>query len=273
MDEHGQQRNDSLSRRQALRLLGFVSLSAIFGPAASAEAKKAKKKRYKILFKLNKGKNPKSQVKSIEAGKKLSIKKLKKPSRHGYSFKGWFTDKALTKKAKRLKGKKRAATRTVYAKWALATYKITYALGGGSLLFDLPTSYTCLSSTIALTGAVKSGHSFGGWYSDKKLTTAVKSIPAGSAGNMTLYAKWNASGYWDKHLAAKTKRINELSAQIGTSGTSLVFITDIHYPENVGFSPELIKRVVSSTSVDHVVCGGDINRYESPKKSALERLL
>lgn len=53
-----------------------------------------------------------------------------------------------------------------------------------------PTSYTVENGNIILKNPGKLGYAFRGWYSDKALRKRVTSIPAGSTGNIVLYAKW-----------------------------------------------------------------------------------
>ena len=84
-------------------------------------------------------------------------------------------------------------TLTLYAQWKPVTYSITYVLGAGENNRQNPTSYTASSPTITLRDPSHPNHTFGGWYSDKAFKNRVYSIPHGSAGNITLYAKWVAA--------------------------------------------------------------------------------
>ncbi len=73
-----------------------------------------KTKTYKVIYRLNGGKNHKANAKRIKKDKSL---KLKNPTRNGYVFKGWYKDKKYTKRVTRVKGVKKSKDRTVYAKW------------------------------------------------------------------------------------------------------------------------------------------------------------
>lgn len=67
------------------------------------------------------------------------------------------------------------------------TYSIQYVYEGE--LIDCPESYE-LDKTLILNGYAKLPHyTFEGWYSDPKRTIKVTEIPAGTIGNITLYAK------------------------------------------------------------------------------------
>ena len=74
-----------------------------------------KKTDYKITYQLNKGKNNKKNPSSYNITTKTI--KLKNPTRKGYTFQGWYSDKKCTKKVTQIK-KGRTGDITLYAKWA-----------------------------------------------------------------------------------------------------------------------------------------------------------
>ncbi len=69
-------------------------------------------------------------------------------------------------------------------------YSITYHLNGGLNPSDNPASYTTISETINLADPYKKGYYFVGWYSDADYKTACSSIPQGSTGEKSFYAKF-----------------------------------------------------------------------------------
>lgn len=146
-------------------------------------------KTYKIIYKLNGGSHPKKQVKKIKEGKTLKVSKIKKPVRTGYTFKGWYTNKKLTKKAKVVKGASKKSKRTLYAKWKAKTYTITYATNGGTMPASHTRTYK-VSQKVTLATPTRAGYSFIGWYGDAALTKPIDAIAKGSTGNVTLYARW-----------------------------------------------------------------------------------
>ncbi|WP_304424717.1 InlB B-repeat-containing protein [uncultured Adlercreutzia sp.] len=121
--------------------------------------------------------------------------KLKNPTKKGYTFKGWYTNKKLTKKITVVKNK----STKVYAKWNKKKYKIKYVLNGGQNSSSNASSYTISTKTFKLKSPTRNGYTFKGWYSNKKLTKKVTSIKKGSTGNITLYAKWEKkpTNPWD----------------------------------------------------------------------------
>lgn len=91
-----------------------VAFSA-FAMPSTAMTTEAAAKTYKVVYKLNGGKNHKANPKKIKKNKSV---KLKNPTKKGYTFKGWYKDKKFKKKTIKITGSKKAANRTVYAKWA-----------------------------------------------------------------------------------------------------------------------------------------------------------
>ncbi len=110
----------------------------------------------------------------------------------GYTFRGWY-NAAGTKLSDdaQYTGYLPKGDATVYAYFEEDTYTITYNnMTGATNPGSNPSSYTVNSSTITLANPSKSGYGFGGWYSDEDCTTRVTTIPNGSTGDKTLYAKW-----------------------------------------------------------------------------------
>lgn len=68
---------------------------------------------------------------------------------------------------------------------------------------------------------------------------------------------YDVPSYWMGHLDTKIALINAKTSALGNNQLSFVFITDMHYPNNFKHSTALIKHLVSKTSVNAVVVGGD----------------
>lgn len=166
---------------------------------------------YRIKYVLKGGKNSKKNP-SCYAGKAKNgvTAKLAKPKREGYKFLGWYTDKKCTEKVTAITGK---GDKTYYAKWQKMSYSITYKdLGAtGANHKGNPSTYTKASDTIKLKDPVRAGYyRFAGWYSDKAKKHRVKSIPKGSTGDITLYAKWQKSKTFttgDKAVDREVKKL------------------------------------------------------------------
>lgn len=139
---------------------------------------------YTITYKLAGGKNVSGNPKSYKIT--TSTITLKAPTRKGYKFGGWYSDsKFKTKVTKITKGS--TGNKTLYAKWTVITYKITYKLAGGKNSSKNPKSYKVTTSTVTLKAPTRKGYTFKGWYNGSKKITK---IAKGSTGNVTLTAKW-----------------------------------------------------------------------------------
>ena len=78
----------------------------------------------------------------------------------------------------------------------LITNTITYVTNGGVLPGSTPTIYTIESPDVTLPTPSYAHYSFGGWYDNSDLTGArITTIPTGSVGNRTFYAKWTPEVY------------------------------------------------------------------------------
>ena len=148
---------------------------------------------YPIVYQLNGGKNHKSNPATYKMTSKTFG--LSNPARKGYKFAGWYTDAKFTKKFTNIP-KGSIGKKTVYAKWTMLTYTITYNLNGGKNAAGNPIRYAVASNTITLLDPKeRAGYTFEGWYTDAGFKNQITQIPKGSAGNYTLYAKWNAITY------------------------------------------------------------------------------
>ena len=79
---------------------------------------------------------------------------------------------------------------TLYAVWEIITYDISYVLGGGANNSGNPTKYNVNSDTVTLKAPTRAGYTFNGWYTDANFSNKCSTIPAGSTGDITLYASW-----------------------------------------------------------------------------------
>ncbi|MBQ4574709.1 MAG: InlB B-repeat-containing protein, partial [Clostridia bacterium] len=111
------------------------------------------------------------------------------PIRHGYTFNGWY--KSINGGSKIDLETEFHTDTTIYAQWTAISYPISYHLDGGRNHADNPVSYSINSDIILILSPVRDGYSFMGWYDNEQLTgNSITSIPAGSTGDVTLWAKW-----------------------------------------------------------------------------------
>ena len=108
------------------------------------------------------------------------------PTKTGYTFGGWYTDYDCTKAydfAAPVTG-----DMTLYAKWEINSYQVTFDSMGGSSLDSQQVTYNGTATTPH--APTKTGYTFDGWFTDKDCTVAYD-FNALVTDNITLYAKWN----------------------------------------------------------------------------------
>ncbi len=118
------------------------------------------------------------------------------PKRNYYTFGGWYENKSFEGEAVSVIDTARAEDITLYAKWTLSEYSITYNLNGGTAADGAPESYTARDQDITLSVPTRVNYTFGGWYENENLEgNALTEIDTLRAENITLYAKWTAIPY------------------------------------------------------------------------------
>ena len=144
---------------------------------------------YIITYELNGGTNAPENPASYNVETETIT--LKDPVKPGYTFEGWYMAEDFTGGAVTEITQGSTGDITLYAKWELVSYTITYELNGGTNAPENPAGYNVESETITLKAPVKTGYTFAGWYMAEDFTGgAVTEIAQGSTGNITLYAKW-----------------------------------------------------------------------------------
>ncbi len=143
---------------------------------------------YTITYELNGGTNAADNPPDYNAEAETIM--LKEATKAGYVFDDWYKEDSFTTKVTEI-AKGSTGNITLYAKWNLETYKITYELNGGTAADGNPESYNVETETITLKEeATKADYTFDGWYKENSFATKVTEITKGSTGNITLYAKW-----------------------------------------------------------------------------------
>lgn len=112
-------------------------------------------------------------------------------TKRGYTFIGWYKDAALTQPYGTHIEKGTSGNFTLYAKWTPTRYKIAYDCYHGTNPDDAPTSYT-IEESVILPFPHRANFSFVGWFMNDDLTGEIQtSIPKGTAGDQTFYARWS----------------------------------------------------------------------------------
>ena len=110
-------------------------------------------------------------------------------SKTGYTFAGWydnaeFAGEPLTEIAANSRG-----DITLYAKWDIITYTVSYDLAGGEGAESNPTTYTVEDAPYKLAEPTLYGYNFLGWYAGEEKVEEL------TLGNLELVAKWELAKY------------------------------------------------------------------------------
>ncbi|WP_235886181.1 InlB B-repeat-containing protein [Paenibacillus cymbidii] len=106
-------------------------------------------------------------------------------TRTGYTFGGWYSDSALSNAY--VFSTPITVDITLYAKWTINTYTVSFASNGGTTVSSQSVNYN--HAATEPTAPTKSGFVFGGWYTNSALSNAY-TFSAPVTGDVTLHAKW-----------------------------------------------------------------------------------
>ncbi|MEI3228946.1 MAG: InlB B-repeat-containing protein [Lachnospiraceae bacterium] len=166
-----------------------------------------------------------SSIDTKTADYNTAVSQPEKPTKMGYTFGGWYTDEACTNAydfAAPVTG-----NMTLYAKWTINTYTVSFDSLGGSSIDTKTTDYnTAVSQPEKPT---KMGYTFGGWYTDYDCTKAYD-FAAPVTGDMTLYAKWEINSYQVTFDSMGGSSLD--SQQVTYNGTA----TTPHAPTKTGYT-------------------------------------
>lgn len=109
------------------------------------------------------------------------------PTRTGFGFDGWYTDASFNIPA--MFPITITAAMTLYAKWNINQYTVSFNSNGGTAVASITASY---SSTITAPASPTrvDGFVFAGWYKEAALTNVWDFVTNTVTTDITLYAKW-----------------------------------------------------------------------------------
>ena len=120
---------------------------------------------------------------------------LPTPSRTGHSFKGWYTEENGGTKVDKDTIVKTAGNHTLYAKWGVDSYTVTFNANGGTVS-PAKKNVTYNETYGDLPTPSRTGYDFTGWYTNKNggdLITSGTQVTI--TANQTLYARWSAKSF------------------------------------------------------------------------------
>ncbi len=130
------------------------------------------------------------------------------------------------------------------------TYNITYNLNGGKNSSKNPATYTTKDS-IEFSKPSRSGYSFEGWYtsSDCNAGSKIEKLYSGTAGDLTLYAKWKSTT-----KTTTKKQTTTLKGKVFKKGKLTYKITSVSGTRKVsvyGVRSRSAKKVVVPSTVKY----------------------
>src|SRR5574344_159218 len=145
---------------------------------------------YTVTFNANGGSDVASQT--LTYGDKVI--QPAQQTRTGYTFGGWYASSNFSGSAFDFSTIV-ASDVTLYAKWTIIPYTITYTLDGGTNASNNPATYN-VESNITLSAPTKIGYTFTGWTgTDLSAATITVTIPKGSTGDRNYTATWTITIY------------------------------------------------------------------------------
>ena len=139
-----------------------------------------------VTFETNGG----SDVKEQKVAENTTAQRPADPTKTGYTFAGWYSDKVCETEYRFDKAV--TSDITLYAKWDISKCIVTFNTNGGTTVAAQSVSYNSVAEKP--TAPTKTGHSFAGWYTDKGCTKEYK-FTEKVTDAITLYAKWDINYY------------------------------------------------------------------------------
>ena len=147
-------------------------------------------------------------------------------------------------------------------------YTITYHLTGGTNGAGNPATYTIESADIVLADATQTDYNFGGWYDNDALSgEPVTTIPAGSTGNVELWAKWTSDHWTGNGTAAQpymiytTAQLDQLATYVN-NGTDDFLDKYFRLGANLAYDYNTAWNDENSTENNYEPIGGRHNNYD-----------
>ncbi|WP_058308639.1 InlB B-repeat-containing protein [Gracilibacillus massiliensis] len=144
---------------------------------------------YTISFDNNGG----SEIDPITEDYGKTIQAPVDPIREGYAFQGWYTNEKLAESYSFEGATIPAEDMTLYAKWTINEYKVTFNSNGGS---TVPSQQIIYNEEASVPEQPERAHyQFAGWYKDEAQTERWNFEEDVVTEDVTLYAKWNINQY------------------------------------------------------------------------------
>ena len=165
------------------------------------------------------------------------------PTKTGYTFGGWYNEVGCLN-AWNFTTDKVTTDTTLYAKWTINNYTVTFNSQGGSAVTSKTADYNSLIT--APTSPTKTGYTFGGWYKEAGCLNVWNFSTDKITRNATLYAKW-------------TSQVQRLSG-INRIETSIAIAKEIYKDK----APDAVVLATANNFPDALAGSGLAYKYNAP---------
>ncbi len=208
---------------------------------------KIKEKEYKITFDANGGTLTGESSKNVTYTKSYGT--LPEPTREGYGFAGWYTEKVNGDKIDSSSILDRPEAKTLYAHWDAKSYTVTFNGNGGT------PSYT--NKTVvydakygSLPTASRAGYSFLGWYTDPTNGSIVTSgTKVKITTTQTLYAHWRVNAVTVTFVYANGQTNTTKTINYGNNYTLPTNVTTPACSSLTGWYDEYGNQITNNTKM------------------------
>jgi uncharacterized repeat protein (TIGR02543 family) len=156
---------------------------------------------------------------------------LPTPTRTGYTFEGWFTERVEGEQVVSGDMVKITSAQTLYARWNVNTYSVRFDANGGTV-YPSENLVTYDSEYGELPTPTRTGYTFEGWFTSANGGTKIdSSTKVAITSTQTLYARWTAQTY--------TVTFNANGGSVSTTSKSVTYDTaygDLPTPTRTGYS-------------------------------------
>lgn len=143
---------------------------------------------YKVSYNTDGG----TTIPAVDVPKYAKLVQPEEPTKEGFIFEGWYKDADFTTEWN-FAADKVTENVTLYAKWVKElAFKVTFNSNGGTAVPQQ--EITKGGYAAEPKGVVKEGYELEGWYQDADFTTKWNFATNKVTGDITLYAKWVATG-------------------------------------------------------------------------------
>ncbi|MFA5670681.1 MAG: InlB B-repeat-containing protein [Balneolaceae bacterium] len=143
-------------------------------------------KKFTVTFNTDGG----SAISAVEVTEGGKVTKPTNPTKAGHVFVNWYSNSAKTTVYNF--DTPVTAALTLYAKWEVSEYDVTFDTDGGSEIEAVGVNHG--EKVTQPDNPTKDGHNFVGWFSDEELTEEFD-FDTEITANTTLYAKWELKTY------------------------------------------------------------------------------